>query len=114
MDQRSGVGYSVDELRFSSSTRDISMPHFEVLNALHNSLFKRKISLEEQKNAEKGPFPSRWTNCHLIYDQFRVTGSHDFVENYTDLFTIAFRNDDFQEFDSKSGRNFIVYDENRA
>ena len=37
----------------------------------------------------------------LIYDHFRVTGSHDSVENYTDLFTIVLRNDDIQEFDSK-------------
>ena len=34
-------------------------------------------------------------------NNFRVTGSHDSVENYTDLFTIALRNDDIQEFDSK-------------
>ena len=49
---------SVDELRSSSSTRGISMPNFEVLDAriasalnkiIHNSHFKRKISLEEQK-----------------------------------------------------------------
>ena len=37
----------------------------------------------------------------MIYDQFRVTGTHDSVENYTDLFTIVLRNDDIQEFDSK-------------
>ena len=37
----------------------------------------------------------------MIYDQFRVTGTHDSVENYTDLFTIVLRNDDVQEFDSK-------------
>ena len=37
----------------------------------------------------------------MIYDQFRVTGTHDSVENYTDLFTIVLRNDVFQEFDSK-------------
>ena len=30
-----------------------------------------------------------------------MTGSHDFVENYIDLFTIVLRNDDIQEFDSK-------------
>ena len=49
---------SVDELRSSSSTRGISMPNFEVFDAriasalnkiIHNSQFKRKISLEEQK-----------------------------------------------------------------
>ena len=37
----------------------------------------------------------------LIYDYFRVTGVHDSVENYADLFTISLRNDDIQEFDSK-------------
>ena len=37
----------------------------------------------------------------MIYDQFRVTGTDDSVENYTDLFTIILRNDDIQEFDSK-------------
>ena len=37
----------------------------------------------------------------MIYEQFRVTGTDDFVENYTDLFTIVLRNDDIQEFDSE-------------
>ena len=58
---------SVDDLRSLSSTRGISMPNFEVLDAriasalnkiIHNSQFKRKISLEEQ-SPERGPFPSR-------------------------------------------------------
>ena len=49
---------SVDELRSSLSTRGISMPNFEVLDAriasalnkfIHNSQFKRRSSLEEQK-----------------------------------------------------------------
>ena len=39
--------------------------------------------------------------AYLIYDHFRVTGTHDSVENYTDLFTISLRNEDIQEFDSK-------------
>ena len=79
------------------------MPNFEVLDAriasalnkiIHNSHFKRIISLEEQKD-QKGR-----QIAYLIYEQFRVTGTHDSVENYTDLFTIALRNDDIQEFDS--------------
>ena len=37
----------------------------------------------------------------MIYEQFRVTGTDDSVENYTDLFTILLRNDDIQEYDSK-------------
>ena len=39
--------------------------------------------------------------AYLVYDQFRVTGTDDSVENYTDLFTVSLRNDDIQEFDSK-------------
>ena len=101
---------SVDELRSSSSTRGISMPNFEVLDAriasalnkiIHNSHFKRKISLEEQKAQKEDRFLRGRQIAYLIYEQFRVTGTHDSVENYTDLFTIVFRNDDIQEFDSK-------------
>ena len=39
--------------------------------------------------------------AYLIYEYFRVTRANDSVENYADPFTIALRNDDFQEFDSK-------------
>ena len=39
--------------------------------------------------------------AYLIYEYFQVTGGNDSVENYADLFTIALRNDDIQEFDSK-------------
>ena len=101
---------SVDDLRSSSSIRSIPMPDFEVLDAriasalnkiIHNSNFKRKISLEEQKAQKEDRFLRGRQMAYLIYEQFRVTGSHDSVENYTDLFTIALRNDDIQEFDSK-------------
>ena len=56
---------SVDELRSSSSTRGISMPNFEVLDAkidaalnriIHNSHFKRRISLEERKAQKQDRF----------------------------------------------------------
>ena len=55
----------VDELRSSSSIRGISMPNFEVLDAriasalnkiIHNSHFKRRISLEEQKAQKQDSF----------------------------------------------------------
>ena len=101
---------SVDELRSSSSTRGISMPNFEVLDAriasalnkiIHNSQFKRRISLEEHKAQKQDRFLRGRQIAYLIYDQFRVTGTHDSVENYTDLFTIVLRIDDVQEFDSK-------------
>ena len=101
---------SVDELRSSSSTRGISMPNFEVLDAriasalnkiIHNSQFKGRISLEEQKAQKEDRFLRGRQIAYLIYDHFRVTGTHDSVEKYTDLFTIVLRNDDIQEFDSK-------------
>ena len=59
---------SVDDLQSSSSIRGISMPNFEVLDAriasalniiIHNSHFRRRISLEEQKGPQARPFPSR-------------------------------------------------------
>ena len=101
---------SVDELRSSSSVRGISMPNFEVLDAriasalnkiIHNSQFKRRISLEEQKAQKQDRFLRGRQIAYLIYDYFRVTGIHDSVENSADLFTISLRNDDIQEFDSK-------------
>ena len=101
---------SVDELRSSSSSRGISMPNFEVLDAriasalnkiIHNSQFKRRICLEEQKAQKEDRFLRGRQIAYLIYDHLRVTGTHDSVENYTDLLTIVLRNDDIQEFDSE-------------
>ena len=101
---------SVDDLKSSSSIRGISMPNFEVLDAriasalnkiIHNSHFKRRISLEEQKAQKQDRFLRGRQIAYLIYEYFRVTGANDSVENYADLFTISLRNDDIQEFDSK-------------
>ena len=101
---------SVDELRSSSSIRVISMPNFEVLDAriasalnkiIHKSHFIGRISLEEQKAQKQDRFLRGRQIACLIYEYFRVTGIHDSVENYADLFTVVLRNDDIQEFDSK-------------
>ena len=94
----------------SSSIRGIQMPNFEILDArtasalkriIHRSHFKRRISLEEHKAQKQDRFLRGRQIAYLIYEQFRVTGTDDSVENYTDLFTISLRNDDIQEFDSK-------------
>ena len=70
---------SVDELGSSSSTRSISMPNFEVLDAriasalnkiIHNSQFKRRISLEEQKALKEDRFLRGRQIAYLIYDHF--------------------------------------------
>ena len=101
---------SVDDLKSSSSVRGIQMPNFEVLAAriasalnriIHNSHFKRRVSLEEQKAQKEDRFLRGRQIAYLIYEYIRVTGANDSVENYADLFTISLRNDDIQEFDSK-------------
>ena len=102
---------SVDDfLKSSSSIRGILMPNFEVLDAriasalnriIHNSPFKRRVSLEEQKAQKEDRFLRGRQIAFLIFEYFRVTGANKSVENYADLFTIALRNDDIQEFDSK-------------
>ena len=101
---------SVDDLKSSCSVRGIQMPNFEVLDAkiasalnriIHNTQFKRRVSLEEQKAQKEDRFLRGRQIAYLIYEYFRVTEANDSVENYADLFTIALRNDDIQEFDSK-------------
>ena len=86
------------------------MPNVEVLDAriasalnriIHNSQFKRSISLEEQKAQKQDRFLRGRQSAYLIYEYFRVTGANDSVENYADLFTSGLRNNDIQEFDSK-------------
>ena len=75
------------------------MPNFEVLDAriasalnkiIHNSHFKRRISLEEQKAQKQDRFLRGRQIAYLIYDYFRVTGSHDSVENYADFSLLVF------------------------
>ena len=86
------------------------MPNSEVLDAriasalnniVHNSHFKRRISLEEQKALKQDRFLRGRQIASLIYDYFRVTRANGSVENYADIFTNSLRNDDIQKFDSK-------------
>ena len=37
----------------------------------------------------------------MIYDYFLVTGAHDSVLDYADLFSNGLRNDDVQDFDTR-------------
>ena len=94
---------SVDDLKSSSLVIGMSMPNFEVLDAriasalnkiIHNSHFKRRISLEEHKAQKQDRFLRGRQIAYLIYEYFRVTRVHDSVENYADLFTTSLRSDD--------------------
>ena len=75
---------SVDDSKSSSSVRGIRMPDFEVLDAriasalnriIHNSHFKRRISLEDEKAQKQDRFLRGRQIAYLIYDYFRVTGA---------------------------------------
>ena len=89
---------SVDDLKSSSSVRGSRMPDLEVLDAriasalnriIHNSHFRRRISLEEQKAQKQDRFLRGRQIAYLIYEYFRVIGVHDSVENNADLFTMS-------------------------
>ena len=74
---------SVDDLKSSCSVRGIQMPDFEVFDAriasvlntiTHNTQFKRKVSLEEQKAPKRGPFFFSWKTDRL--PDLRVLPGH--------------------------------------
>ena len=67
---------SVDDLKSSCSVREIRMLKFEVLDAkiapalnriIHNTPFKRKVSLEEQKTLKEDRFLRGRQIAYLIY-----------------------------------------------
>ena len=101
---------SVDDFKSSCSIRGIRTQDFEVLDAkitsalnriIHNTRFKKKVSLEEMKAQKEDRFLRARQIAHLIYEYFLVIGVNDSVENDADLFTFVLRNDDIQKFDSK-------------
>ena len=96
------------------------MPNCEVLDAktasalnriIHNTQFKRKVSLEEQKAQKQDRFLRGRQIAYLIYEYFRVTGANDSVETYADLFTTVLRNYDIQGIPFEMGRNSAINDE---
>ena len=68
---------------------------------IQNSHFKKKVSLEEQKAQQEDWFLRGRLIAFMIYDYFRVTGAHDAVLDYVDLFSFTLRDDDVQEFDTR-------------
>ena len=70
---------SVNDLKSSCSVRGIRMPDFEVLAAkiasapnriIHNTQFKRKVSLEEQQAQKEDRFFRGRQIAYLIYEYF--------------------------------------------
>ena len=87
------------------------MPNFEVLDAriasalnkiIHNSNFKRRISLEEQKAQKEDRFLRGRQIGYLIYEYFLVTGAFTILSRTTPTFSLlVFKMTGFRKFDSK-------------
>ena len=56
----------------------------------------------EQKAQKEDPFLRGRQIALMIYDYFRVTGAHDTVLDYADLFAVALHDDNVQDFDTRS------------
>ena len=85
---------SVDDPKSSRSIKGTHGPDFELLDAriasalnriIHNTRFKKKVSLEEIKAHKEDRFLRGRQIAYLIYEYLWVTGTNDSVENYADL-----------------------------
>ena len=101
---------SLDDLKSWRSVCGKDFPNFEMLDAkiasalnkiIQNSQFKKKVSLEEQKAQKEDRFLRGRQIAFMIFDYFRVTGAHDAVLNYADLFSVTLHDDNVQEFDAR-------------
>ena len=55
--------------------------------------FKKKVSLEEQKAQNEDRFLRGRQIAFMIYDYFQLTGAHDTVLDYADLFSVTLHDD---------------------
>ena len=100
---------SFEEMKSSRSVSGKNFPNIGMLDAkmasavnkiIRNSHFK-KISIEEQKAHKEVWFLRVRQIAFMIYDYFRVTGTHCTVLDCADLFSVTLHDDNVQEFDTK-------------
>ena len=101
---------SLEELKSSRSVSGKNFPNFEMLDAkiasapnkiIQNFLVQKKVSLEEQEAQKEDQFPRGRQIAFMIHDYFRVTGAHDAVLDYADLFSVTLHDDNIQEFGTR-------------
>ena len=101
---------SLEELKSSRSVCGKIFPNFEMLDAniasalnkiIQNSQSKKKGSLEEQKVQKEDWFLRGRQIAFIFCDYFRVTGAHDTVSDYADLFSVTLHDDNIQESDTR-------------
>ena len=108
MYQRSGDGwFSGRSEIFVFHSRVHSFPRFRVARREdcicpeydHPEFYdKKKVSLEEQKAQKEDRLLRGRQIAYLTYDYFRITDVDETVCEFADLFAVALRNDDIQEF----------------
>ena len=76
---------------------------------IQNSQFKKKVSLEEQEAQKKDRFLRGRQIAFMIYDYFRVSGAHDTVLDYADLFSVTLHDDDVQDIRYNMERRSAIY-----
>ena len=79
-----------------------------LIKIIQNSQFKDKVSLEEQKAQKEDRFLRGRQIAFMIYDYFGVTGAHDTVLDYADLFSVTLHDDTLSGIRYKMGRSSIV------
>ena len=102
---------SVGEITSSRSIEGKYFSNFELLDAriasalnkmIQNSHFKKEGQSRGTGSPERGWVSSKKKQiAYMIYYYFRVTGAHESVLGYADLFSITLRSDDVQEFDTR-------------
>ena len=102
---------AVDDLETSRSIGVQRIQTFELQDAkiasalkkvITNPYLKKKSQFGGAKGTNARPISPWKTDC--VYDlriRFRVTGAHDAVLHYTDLFSITLHGDDIKDFESR-------------
>ena len=101
---------SLDEVKSSRSVYGKHFPKFEMLDAkiasalnkiIQNFQFKKKNQSGGAESPKRGSVSEGDKSPFMIYDNFRVTGAHDAVLDYADLFSVTLHDDNVQEFDTR-------------
>ena len=109
MDQRSGDGWffwrveilAINLWKLFSELRNAGREDCFCSEQDHPEFPIQNVSLDEQRAQKEDRFLRGRQIAFKIYDNFRVTGAHDTVLDYADVFSATLRNDNVQEFDTR-------------
>ena len=112
VDQRSGDGWISGWSQIFVFCKRNSSARFRSSRCVHNTQFKRKVSLEEQKAQKEDRFLRGRQIAYLIYDHLRVTGSHWFRRELCRPIYYCSSKWWYSGIWFEMGRIFIINDEN--